>query len=605
MTFKQKPPDQTANAGQYEQDQQNEFPENIPVILSTTPQEGTMARLQKMMRLLFVAAVMVALLSLAANAQSKPFVPKGKGFNDVVKHLEKNYGAKKTKIPMLGLAKFAIWMVRPAGVKGFKLAVFEDQNFVSRGETSSFAKVMRQSFNKDWSPLVQISSKRDGTSHTFIYIRQTKKDVEFALASLQENEAVVLQAKFNPDAAAKFLENPKIMGISLGGSIRGNGNTTAMNRQRTAPNQTTASVDPRPATVSTDSNKADTQTTDNSITQAGPRPVLSTTPSDENNPPVAADGTPLAAKPSEPIEVKAPPREDTVRIETRLVNLNVKALDKAGQPITNLKLEDFVILEDGTKQEVAHFKPVNAPVNLIMLIDLSGSTQKKRKAMMEAANRFIDSLPAGDKISLVAFTRQYKPLTDFTADKKALKEAVKKLNKIGGGTAFYDATWKALDQLGQLAEARKAIVVLTDGEDESLISDKETTHTFENLLGRASEEDVTIYPIYFSPNNQQLSKLGILFGGNGGGMFDGANRSKVARKQLEDLAAQTGGEIFSAQREEDLQNAYKMVANELHTLYSLAYSPDKLKHDGQFRKIAVKLGRDGAVAKTRRGYFDK
>ena len=462
-----------------------------------------MARLQKMMRLLLVATVMMALLSLAANAQGKPFVPKGKGFNDVVKHLEKNYGAKKTKIPMLGLAKFAIWMVRPAGVKGFKLAVFEDQNFVSRTETSSFAQAMRQSFSKEWSPLVQISSKRDGTSHTFIYIRQTKKDVEFALASLQENEAVVLQAKFNPDAAAKFLENPKIMGISLGGSIRGNGNATAINRPRTMPNQTTVSVDPKTTTGSTDSPRTtDDPATGNPGTQAVTRPVLSATTSDENNPPVAADGTPIPANSTGPVEVKTPPRDDTVRIETRLVNLNVKALDKSGQPITNLKLEDFVILEDGTKQEVAHFKPVNAPVNLILLMDLSGSTQKKRKAMIEAANRFIDSLPAGDKISLVAFTRQYKPLTDFIADKKALKEAVKKINKIGGGTAFYDATWKALDQLGQLAEARKAIVVLTDGEDESLISDKETTHTFEHLLGRASEEDVTIYPIYFSPNNQ-------------------------------------------------------------------------------------------------------
>jgi len=564
-----------------------------------------MARLQKMMRLLFVAAVMMALLSLTASAQSKPFVPKGKGFNDVVKHLEKNYGAKKTKIPMLGLAKFAIWMVRPAGVKSFKLAVFEDQNFVSRSETSSFSQAMRQSFAKDWSPLVQISSKRDGNSHTFIYIRQTKKDIEFALATLQENEAVVLQAKFNPDAAAKFLENPKIMGISLGGSIRG-GNNTAMNRPQTTANQTAGSTNSLKTIIDSaqpaDPAKQGGNATDNTTAQATIRPVLSATTSDENNPLVAVDGTPLAAKPADPIEVKAPPREDTVRIETRLVNLNVKAMDKAGQPITNLKLEDFVIFEDGTKQEVAYFKPVNAPVNLIMLLDLSGSTQKKRKAMIEAANRFIDSLPAGDRISLVAFTRQYKPLTDFTADKKALKEAVKKINKIGGGTAFYDATWKALDQLGQLAEARKAIVVLTDGEDESLIGEKETAHTFEHLLGRASEEDVTIYPIYFSPNNQ-INKLGILFGGNGS-MF-GESRSKTARKQLEELAAQTGGEIFSAQREDDLQNAYKMVANELHTLYSLAYSPDKLKHDGQFRKIAVKLGRDGAIAKTRRGYFDK
>ncbi|MGH9802492.1 MAG: VWA domain-containing protein, partial [Blastocatellia bacterium] len=317
--------------------------------------------------------------------------------------------------------------------------------------------------------------------------------------------------------------------------------------------------------------------------------VLAAT-NDENNPA------------SSPVEVKVPPREDTLRIETRLVNLNVKALDRSGQPVTNLKQEDFAIYEDGVKQEVAHFKPVNAPVNLILLLDLSGSTQRKRKGMIEAANRFIDSLPAGDKVSLVAFTRQYKPLTDFTADKNALKEAVKKINKIGGGTAFYDSTWKALDQLGKLTEARKAIVVLTDGEDESLVGDKETAHTFDDLLGRASEEDVTIYPIYFSPNNQ-INKIGILFGGNGD-LF-GENKSKTARKQLEELAAQTGGEIFSAQREEELESAYSLVARELHTLYSLAYSPDKLKHDSQFRKIAVKLGRDGAVAKTRRGYFDK
>ncbi|MGH9798806.1 MAG: hypothetical protein ACRD82_00435, partial [Blastocatellia bacterium] len=153
-----------------------------------------MTRLQKMIRFLLVAAMMATV----ASAQGKPFVPKGGGFNDVVKHLEKNYGAKKTKIPMLGLAKFAVWMIRPAGVKGFKLAVFEDQNFTKRNETLSFGQTMRQAFKKDWSPLVQISSKRDGDSHTFIYVKQTKKDIEFAVATLGESEAVVIQAKFNP-----------------------------------------------------------------------------------------------------------------------------------------------------------------------------------------------------------------------------------------------------------------------------------------------------------------------------------------------------------------------------------------------------------------------
>jgi VWFA-related protein len=271
--------------------------------------------------------------------------------------------------------------------------------------------------------------------------------------------------------------------------------------------------------------------------------------------------------------------------------------------LTDLKLEDFAVYEDDVKQDVTHFKPVNAPVNVLMLLDLSGSTQKKRGVMIDAARKFIDTLPAQDKISLVAFTRKYRTLVDFTTDKVALKKELEQVKKIGGGTAFYDSMWQALDDLGKISDARKAVVVLTDGEDESLIGDKETAHTFDGLLNRASEEDVTIYPIYFSGQNH-YDKIGLLFGG-GGGLMNGSDNRKIARKQLDSLAEQTGGEVFSAQREEELEGAYKRVASELHTLYSMAYSPDKPRHDGSFRKIAVKISLDGAVGKTRRGYYDK
>jgi Ca-activated chloride channel family protein len=238
-----------------------------------------------------------------------------------------------------------------------------------------------------------------------------------------------------------------------------------------------------------------------------------------------------------------------------------------------------------------------------MLLDLSGSTKSKRKAMADAARKFIDALPAQDKIALVAFTRRYRTLSDFTTDKESLKKVVEQIKGIDGGTAFYDSMWQALDQLDQIPDARKAIVALTDGEDESLIGDKETTRTFDELLDRASEEDVTIYPIYFSGQNH-YDKVGLLFGG-GGGLMSGSENRKIARKQLDSLAEQTGGEVVSAQLEEELDGAYKRVACELHTLYSLAYSPDKPKHNGEFRKIGVKLNHEGAVAKTRKGYFDK
>ena len=89
----------------------------------------------------------------------------------MVKHIETNYGAKKVRIPMLGFANFAVKLIRPAGVKGFKLAVFEDQNFSARPGAASFDAVMREAYNKDWQPMVQISSKRNGASRYF-HLRQ-------------------------------------------------------------------------------------------------------------------------------------------------------------------------------------------------------------------------------------------------------------------------------------------------------------------------------------------------------------------------------------------------------------------------------------------------
>jgi Ca-activated chloride channel family protein len=526
---------------------------------------------------------------------------KGKGFKDVVKHIETNYGAKKARIPMLGFANFMVKLIRPAGVKGFKLAVFEDQNFSARPEAASFDTVMREAYDKNWQPMVQISSKRGGASHTFIYVKYTGKDVQFALAALEDNEAVLLEVKFNPDAAARFLENPKIMGISLGKSIRGN-NAGAIASNRTPRRAPDPSGNP---SIVDSSQSASIQVVDIQPADAKSKPSLNATANGENNSPPPADVKAEDPSAAPPITEARPnlPGHGAIRIETRLVNLNVKAMDKSGRPLTDLKLEDFAVYEDGVKQDVTHFKPVNAPVNILMLLDLSGSTQKKRGAMIDAARKFIDTLPPQDKISLVAFTRKYSPLVDFTTDKVALKKELEQVKKISGGTAFYDSLWQALDELGKISDARKAVVVLTDGEDESLIGEKETAHTFDELLDRASEEDVTIYPIYFSGRNH-YDKIGLLFGG-GGGLINGNDNRKIARKQLDSLAEQTGGEVFSAQREEELEGAYNRVASELHTLYSMAYSPDKLKHNGEFRKIGVKLNREEAVAKTRKGYFDK
>jgi VWFA-related protein len=558
----------------------------------------TKLRLCRLLSLLLAVALLLVLPS-AALANGKNL--RGKGFNGVVKHIEASYRAKKMRIPLLGLANFAVKVIRPAGVKGFKLAVFSEQDFSPREGERSFVSVMREAYTaeKGWKPLVQVQSKRESQTRAFIFIKENKKDIEVAVTTLSDREAAVIQVKFSPDKLVQFLDNPRIMGISLGKSLRGQMDTTvtgAMNPKPPAlPSALPGDSSSQPVVTATVA--AEQPTTEANAAKAT-RPALKEAEGESEEKTTADATTPTS-------NVVAPKDPNAIRIETRLVNLNVKALNKAGQPLTDLKQEDFELFEDEAKQEIAHFKPVNAPVHLTLLLDLSGSTKPKRKAMIEAAHKFIEALPAQDQMSIAAFTRKYYRLSKFTSDKLALKQAVEKIKGIEGGTAYYDAMFEALIDLSKLGEARKAIVVLTDGEDESLFGRQPTGYSFEEMLNRAAEEDVTIYPIYFRPSTNPYQKLDWMFNGRNLANTQEQSRARIARKQLEEVAEQTGGEVVNAQNESELAAAYQRVATELHMLYSLAYSPDKLKHDGSFRKIVVKVKRDAALAKTRKGYYDK
>ncbi|HJQ24279.1 MAG TPA: VWA domain-containing protein [Blastocatellia bacterium] len=285
--------------------------------------------------------------------------------------------------------------------------------------------------------------------------------------------------------------------------------------------------------------------------------------------------------------------DGAIKLNTRWVNLNISATDHQGKKVTQLKREDFVILEDGVPQEIVHFAPVDAPVNLVLLLDLSGSIGSKLKAMKKAANRFVDSLKDNDRMAMAVFTSRFKLVADFTGDHKRLKDCIDHIKHPGGGTALYDAEWKTLDLLRGIQEARRAIVVLTDGVDSSFRPDDDdagSTHRFDELLTRAAEEDTTIYPIYFDTEADWVHH------------YSRENYTE-ARQQLRSLAEQTGGAYFAARRIEDLDGVYRLVAEELHALYSLAYAAKDTRKDGRFRAIKLKVNREGIVAKTRRGYF--
>ena len=336
------------------------------------------------------------------------------------------------------------------------------------------------------------------------------------------------------------------------------------------------------------------------------------------------------------------PDSEVLKIDTRLINLNVKVLDAKGKAVSNLAQTDFEVREDGQVQEIAHFQPVTAPVSLILLLDLSGSTEKKRKLMTKAAQRFLESLIPEDTVAVAAFTDQFYWLADFTKDRKKLKKAVEKIKDIKGGTNYYDAMWTTLDHFAPIKDARKAIVVLTDGVDNTILRKpppplftdpnsplanvqiringqltslpKRSSHTFDELLARASAEDVAIYPLRLNTRAElpalKISDRSSIATQIRRDIFADINKRAeqqyaIADQQLASVAEQTNGDVFPVEREEELEGVFQRVAAELHLFYTLAYYPRNGQADGNFRKIAVTVKSAGAKAKTRQGYMAK
>ncbi|HXG64200.1 MAG TPA: VWA domain-containing protein [Blastocatellia bacterium] len=548
-----------------------------------------------------VSVPLLLILAVTASAPPPAFAS-DKDFNMIVKNIESRYNAKKKKIPFLGLAGFFVKIVKPAGVKSFKLAIFEDQDFAPGPRDTGFIQSVQKSLNPKWKPMVR-SNVRSSGLRSYVYTQQSGKDIEMLSVTFDRRQAIVVQAKVNPDAMAKFLEKPEILGISLAGSLRGGPSPFDL---------ANANINTGSGSGGSSGDSSLQSLRDDSVSQPTPdgksKPVLRARSGDEDTAynPLRGEGQPAAS----PAAARDISPEDVIKLEARLVNLNVKATDRGGNALVNLRKEDFTIYEDGVEQDIFYFEPVTAPINLLLLLDLSGSTQDKRGVMIEAAKKFVDSLGPNDRVAAAGFTRDFVVVSDFTTDRKGLKKKIDKMKKIRGGTAFYDAMWSALDLFRNVKDSRQAIVVLTDGVDNSLIEwgYEPADHSFEELLARVAEEDTSIYPIYLNPEESRLRNA--LQEPDISEMRRERIKRRlepnlIARRQLEMLAEETAGTVFKAEDEQDLDGVYQKVAAELRLLYTLAYAPKNTQYDGKYRRLNVTVSRDGTMVKTRRGYYAK
>jgi hypothetical protein len=169
-----------------------------------------MTKYRKLFIHTLVALVITTTMLVAAPQTARADDPE---FDAITKHLKLFYNAKRVSIPFLGLANFFVKIVRPAGVKSFKVAIFEDLNFTSGKMDTELGAVLRGALSVEWQPLVRIRS-RDG-EQTFVYAREAGENIKLMVVTIDRSDAVIARVKLSPKRLSEFLSNPKILGISV------------------------------------------------------------------------------------------------------------------------------------------------------------------------------------------------------------------------------------------------------------------------------------------------------------------------------------------------------------------------------------------------------
>jgi Ca-activated chloride channel family protein len=254
--------------------------------------------------------------------------------------------------------------------------------------------------------------------------------------------------------------------------------------------------------------------------------------------------------------------------EVNRVILWVTVTDKSDAPVADLTKENFTVTEDGVPQTIREFQLEDRPITMAIVLDSSGSMRDSMTDVHQAAAGFVETLRPQDKALVIDFDDRVFLIQELTSDQPALKEAVTSTEALGS-TALYDALHAAFRKLRGI-EGRKAIVLLSDGDDTS------SQLAYDRILEESKAQSVLIYGI---------------------GLGD------VRKSVLKELAEMTGGRSFFVAKAKELSEVYRKIADELRKQYYLSYSTTNTKWDGRFIKLEVKPKNPDWTVRARRGYF--
>ena len=332
----------------------------------------------------------------------------------------------------------------------------------------------------------------------------------------------------------------------------------------------------------------------------------------------------------------------TIMVNAHLVNLPVVVRDKNGALVQNLTQADFALSVDGHPQTIRYFdKDNDLPLTLGLLIDTSGSVRSALDDERTASEGFLDQMMregngaggagqsgtshAPDEAFLIQFAHEADLLQNLTVSRPKLREALSQVGvesrdedqsgKNGnsgyggyghhhgghgaGGTTLYDAVYLASNQLMQKQQGRKALVVLTDGEDRG------SMETLASAVAAAKRTETVVYAIYFKGEQHGNGGHGGGWGGGGrGGYGHGGEKPVDGKKVLAQMTGETGGRMFEVSGKQTFAAIYTQIGEELRSQYRLGYTPDAAAAAEGFHRVELTLTKDKKLfVQTRDGYF--
>src|SRR5712691_1735687 len=314
----------------------------------------------------------------------------------------------------------------------------------------------------------------------------------------------------------------------------------------------------------------------------------------EKNAPAA--GTPASTS-SGPEEIS---EGDIIRVDTQLVSVNVSVVDRStNRGVNDLTKEDFRLSEDNIAQQIAHFDSASAPFNLVLLVDLSGSTTKVVELIKAAALHFVEAARPFDRIGVITFAGGQVVVSSLTTDREALRQRIAAIERPQGSTKLYDSLAFAMEEVFREAKdaRRNAIVMMSDGLDSVLpnVTGEGSKLSYEQLVRRVKEFDGVVYSIWVKTQSYVPLSVNDIQ----------QETWDLGHDDMKDLAESGGGAFYECKKLDDLAGAYERVVADLGMLYTLSYRPSNKVRDGAWRTIHINVNKPNAVARGKRGYYAK